>query len=112
MIPGYITTNISWILPLLPTEEGGKEVITGKLKSGFSYAIEDHVLDNMELLDVIADVEKNPMAMSQVLRLLLGDEQKKALYAHLRNPENGNVPISAVSEAIAEIFRGSGNLKN
>ena len=93
MIPGYITTNISWILPLLPTEEGGKEVITGKLNA-------------------IADVEKNPMAMSQVLKLLLGDEQKKALYAHLRNPENGNVPISAVSEAIAEIFRGSGNLKN
>ena len=46
-------------------------MITGKLKSGFSYAIEDHVLDNMELLDAIADVEKNPMAMSQVLRLLL-----------------------------------------
>ena len=87
-------------------------MIEGKLKSGFEYKIEDHVLDNMELLDAIAEVDQNPMVLSKVLKMLLGDEQRKKLYDHLRDPKNGNVPIVAVSDAVAEIFSGSGQLKN
>lgn len=87
-------------------------MIEGKLKSGFEYKIEDHVLDNMELLDAIAEVDQNPMVLSKVLKMLLGDEQRKMLYDHLRDPKNGNVPIVAVSDAVAEIFSGSGQLKN
>ena len=87
-------------------------MIEGKLKSGFEYKIEDHVLDNMELLDAIAEVDQNPMVLSKVLKMLLGDEQRKKLYNHLRDPKNGNVPIVAVSDAVAEIFSGSGQLKN
>lgn len=87
-------------------------MIEGKLKSGFEYKIEDHVLDNMELLDAIAEVDQNSMVISKVLKMLLGDEQRKKLYDHLRDPKNGNVPIVAVSDAVAEIFSGSGQLKN
>ena len=87
-------------------------MVEGKLKSGFEYKIEDHVLDNMELLDAIAEVDQNPMALSKVLKMLLGPEQRKELYDHLRDSENGNVPIVAVSDAVAEIFGGSGQLKN
>lgn len=87
-------------------------MIEGKLKSGFEYKIEDHVLDNMELLDAIAEVDQNPMVLSKVLKMLLGDDQRKKLYDHLRDPKNGNVPIVAVSDAVAEIFSGSGQLKN
>lgn len=87
-------------------------MIEGKLKSGFEYKIENHVLDNMELLDAIAEVDQNPMVLSKVLKMLLGDEQRKKLYDHLRDPDNGNVPIVAVSNAVAEIFSGSGQLKN
>ena len=85
-------------------------MIEGKLKSGFAYQIEDHVLDNMELLDAIVEVDQNPMNLSKVLKMLLGDEQKKALYNHLR-AEHGNVPIVAVSNAVAEIF-GNSQVKN
>ena len=87
-------------------------MIEGKLKSGFEYKMEDHVLDNMELLDAIAEVDQNPMVLSKVLKMLLGPEQRKKLYDHLRDPKNGNVPIVAVSDAVAEIFSGSGQLKN
>lgn len=87
-------------------------MIEGKLKSGFEYKIEDYVLDNMELLDAIAEVDQNPMALPKVLKMLMGDEQRKKLYDHLRDPKNGNVPIVAVSDAVAEIFSGSGQLKN
>ena len=87
-------------------------MIEGKLKSGFEYKIEDHVLDNMELLEAIMEIDQNPMALPKVLSLLLDHEQKKALYEHLRDPEKGNVSILAVSAAVAEIFSGSGQVKN
>lgn len=87
-------------------------MIEGKLKCGFEYRIEDHVLNNMELVDAIAEVDQNPMALSKVLKMLLGDEQRKELYNHLRDAEKHNVPITAVSEAVAEIFGGSSQLKN
>lgn len=87
-------------------------MIEGKLKSGFEYKIEDHVLNNMELLDAVSEVDENPMVLSKVIKILLGTEQRKNLYDHLRDPEKGNVPITAVSEAVAEIFSGSGQLKN
>lgn len=87
-------------------------MIEGKLKSGFEYKIEEHVLDNMELVDAITEVDQNPTALSKVIKMLLGDEQRKKLYDHLRDPKNGNVPIVAVSDAVAEIFSGSGQLKN
>ena len=86
-------------------------MIEGKLKSGFEYKIEEHRLDNMELLDAISEVDQNPMVLPKILNMLLGLEQRKALYDHLRT-ENGNVPIVAVSNAVAELFTGSQKVKN
>lgn len=83
--------------------------IKGKLSCGFEYAIEPERLDNMELIDAIAEADRNPIAVSTVVDLLLGD-QKKELYNCLRT-EKGNVPVKAVSEAVAAIFKNS-NAKN
>ena len=63
--------------------------------------------DNMELVDAISESEQNPVALSTILQLLLGREQKKRLYDHLRT-ETGTVPVEAVSTAIADIFSGCG----
>lgn len=79
----------------------------GKTASGFEYSINPDVMDNMELLDAIVEIDANPLALSQVLRMVLGDEQRKALYDHLRT-EDGRVPVKAVSEAITDIFNSSG----
>lgn len=81
-------------------------MIKGTLASGFAFEIKKQNLDNMELVDAIAEADTNPIAVAKVVKLLLGDQQKKALYDHLRT-ENGNVPIAAVSNAVAEIFRNS-----
>lgn len=86
-------------------------MIQGKLKSGFEYKIEDSALDNMELLDLIVEVDQNPLAISKVIKMLLGEEQRNKLYDHLRS-EKGNVPVVAVSEAVAEIFQSSNQGKN
>ena len=86
-------------------------MIEGKLKCGFDYAIEEEALDNMELLDAIADADTNPINISKVVRMLLGDEQRKKLYDCLRT-EKGNVPITEVSNAVAEIFASKRETKN
>lgn len=83
-------------------------MIRGKLESGFEYEVAEEVRDNMELLDAIVEADENPLAVSKVVKLLLGENQRRKLYDHLRT-DKGNVPILAVSNAVAEIFRGSGH---
>lgn len=83
-------------------------MIEGKTKTGFAYKIEDANLNNMELVDAIAEADGNPIAVSKVVLLLLGAEQRKALYDHLR-AENGTVPVGAVKDAILDIFQNSGS---
>ena len=81
-------------------------------KSGFCLELEEERLNNMELLDALADLDcGNGAALSTVLRLLLTAEQKKALYDHLRTP-GGTVPIEAVAEILKEIFESSQPAKN
>lgn len=72
--------------------------------SGFEFEIEDGVLDNMELLDAIAELEENPLKLTKVVKLLLGDETKERLYDHVRN-EKGRVPAEALSTEVADIFK-------
>ena len=82
-------------------------MIQGKTETGFEFTVDPAVMDNMELVDAIAEVDTNPVAVSKVLKMVLDDSQRKALYDHLRTPE-GRVPVKAVGEAIADIFRCSG----
>lgn len=79
-------------------------MITGVTSSGFEFSIEESTLDNMELLDALEEMsEENTLALSKVLDLILGKEQKKKLYEHLRT-EDGRVPVSKVNDEIMEIF--------
>ncbi len=81
-------------------------MITGKTSSGFAFKIKEEQLDNMELVDAIAEAEENPVAASRVLKLLLGD-QRKELYDTLRTTD-GRVPVEATADAIKEIFAAGG----
>lgn len=80
------------------------EMIKGKTKSGFEFAIAPHVLDSMELLDAIMEIDETFGTISKVVKMLLPADQRKRLYEHLRT-EEGNVPIMAVVEEVAEIFQ-------
>ena len=83
----------------------------GKTSTGFEFDIEDERLDDMELVDIMAEVDENPLLMPKLCKMILGEEQKKRLYDHLRS-EDGRVPIEATTNAIQEIFNSPGDLKN
>lgn len=82
----------------------------GKTNTGFSFEISDSALNNMELIDAIADAEDgNVLSMSAVSRLLLGSDQKKRLYDHVRL-EDGTIPAEAFSAELISIFNEMGNV--
>lgn len=83
-------------------------MIQGKLENGFEFTIDDRILDDMELVDAMAEAEgENPLKFSTVILKVLGKEQRDRLYDILRN-EDGRVPIEAVSDAITEILKSAG----
>lgn len=80
----------------------------GKTKSGFFYSVDDDVMDNMELVEALADATgDNPLAIAKVTEMIFGKEQKKRLYDHLRN-EKGRVKVSSVMKIIEEVFGAFG----
>lgn len=86
-------------------------MVRGKLKNGFEYEIEDHTLNDMELLDLIHEVDEDRSMLPELIRKLLGKDQKKAFYDSLRT-ENGNVPVDETVLALREIFEQSSETKN
>ena len=82
-------------------------MLKGKTESGFCFKINEADLDDMEFVEALAELEEDALKFPKVCDMLLGKEQKKKLYDHLRN-ENGKVPVNAVSNAIAEIMSVAG----
>lgn len=84
-------------------------MITGKTDSGFAFSLPKAAIDNMELLDALADAsDDDPVAVSRVCRLLLGKETRRQLYDHVRTAD-GRVPIDALTGELMQIFAAFGN---
>lgn len=82
----------------------------GKTSTGFEFDIEDERLDDMNS-SILWQKSMKTLLMPKLCKMLLGEEQKKRLYDHLRS-EDGRVPIEATTNAIQEIFNSPGDLKN
>lgn len=81
----------------------------GKLKNGFEFDIDEKALDNMELIDAMAEAQDdNPAKFSKAILLLLGKDERDRLYDHIRE-QDGRVPIQAVSDSFVEIFQALGD---
>lgn len=74
----------------------------GITESGFKFNIDEKKLNNMELVEAIAELDTNQLALPRVLNLLIGAEEKKALYDHVR--EGDIVPVDKVAEEVRSIF--------
>ena len=79
-----------------------------KLESGYCCEIQENVLDNMELLEKLVEAEEgHPAALISALDMILGKEQRKALFDHLRT-DDGRVPMKDTERALVEIIRAAG----
>lgn len=73
-------------------------------ESGLKLDIDENVFDDMELIDALAELEENPIAISKVVKMMFGADGKKQLYDHCRN-EKGRVETVRVNNEITDIFR-------
>ena len=91
---------------------------TGTTSSGFSYQFDEARADDMRLVDLIAvtmDEDTGEFerlsASSKVIELLLGKEQKAALFEHIGQSHDGRVPFTVLEKTLTEIMQGE-PLKN
>lgn len=89
-----------------------------RTQSGFEVDLDQDAMDDMELselLDAImdeqADARQKMHAYTNIAQKILGDDGKKALYAHLKN-ESGRVPHKKVFDEIGDLIKGLGSKKN
>lgn len=82
--------------------------ITGVTSKGFEFNVDKDTINDMEVVDLLADFEENenPVILSKLTSKILGRDQKKELYNSLK--VDGRVPIIEVSNAMTEIFRAFG----
>lgn len=87
-------------------------MISGKTKSEFEFEMDDQSLNDMELIENLKAVDKGDITvLPEILNSLLGKEQKKKLYDHVRT-EAGRVPMELVAAELNDIFKASKEIKN
>lgn len=86
------------------------KIIRGITKSGFKFSVDSEVFKDMEMLELIGEVDDNPILMPKLLEKMFGKKQKDNLYDFVRD-DKGSVPVEKVSEIVKDIFE-SKELKN
>lgn len=79
-------------------------MIKGVTKSGFAFEVERAALEDMEVVELLAEHSENdPMLYQKLTGKLFGQEQKQRLYDHLKD-EKGRIPFVEVVEAVNDVF--------
>lgn len=83
-------------------------MVKGTTKTGFQFSVDENSMNDMELVDVLADSDMDDaFRMSHVVRKLLPGDQRKSLYDHVR--VDGRVPVDAVVAEVEDIFAAMGS---
>lgn len=76
----------------------------GKTKTGFLFEISKNLANDAEFLEAAVDAQDGQGGeVFRLIRMALGEEQKKALYDHCRG-EDGVVPLDRVAAEMKDIF--------
>ena len=74
------------------------------LENGLELEVNENSLNNMELLDALEEMtDGNELAISKVVKLMLGKENRKKLYDSIRH-KDGRVPLEDVDKCLTEIM--------
>ena len=82
----------------------------GKTETGFKFEVNDNIAEDYELIEMIAEVDENPLVTPKLLNKLLGAEQVKALKDHIRE-EDGTVNVYKMLAEVKAIFDSLSELK-
>lgn len=79
----------------------------GITSSGFEFAVDTDNMNDMIVVDALVDIESGDEVLTMkgirvLMDRVLGAEQKKILYAHLK--ENGRVPVDKACTELVEIM--------
>lgn len=84
----------------------------GKTESGFEFNLDEECLNDLEFIENLKAVDKGDITLlPEVIVAVLGEEQKKKLYNHIRS-KAGRVKVDLVAKELQEIFKASKQLKN
>ena len=88
----------------------------GTTSNGFHYEFDEARADDMRFVDlIVTSMDENASefdkiaASSKLIEMLLGKEQKKALFEHIGKNYDGRVPLAEVTKALSEIMQGGGD---
>ena len=83
-------------------------MVKGKTKTGFEYKVDKNMLNDAEFLESFCAIRKGDNTeIFALIGKMLGKDQKKALYDHVRT-EDGQVPLDALTDEVVEIFAALG----
>lgn len=85
-------------------------MIKGTTQSGFKFSINEKYLD-WELFEMMSEIDKNPLALVDLSKRLLGIKQYKRLKDHCRT-EEGQVPFEKMESEILAILNSNQKTKN
>ena len=90
-------------------------MIKGKTKSGFEFAVKENAMDDMRLIDTMSAILAPGASRAEILQLnsrsadiLLGKEQKEALYEHIAQQHDGKVPVAVFAQELKEVMESLG----
>lgn len=81
-------------------------IIKGTTSTGFQFEVDPIIVQDMEWVDMIAEVEEKPYLVGKFIEKTIGKEQKKALYDHVR--KDGHVLKDDVDRETGEIIEACG----
>ncbi|MDB7642447.1 hypothetical protein PND20_06580 [Ligilactobacillus ruminis] len=84
-------------------------MLKGKTKTGFEYEFDENLFKDYELVELLAEVDDNPLVLPQIFKKLIGDRVKD-LKDHVRD-ENGVVDIEKMVIEFEDIISTQATLK-
>lgn len=75
----------------------------GTTKSGFKFEVDAEILESWDFVELLAEVEDNPLKSVALLKMLLGDKQVLALKEHLGNKPKATEMLGALTEIMNAI---------
>lgn len=79
----------------------------GKTQTGFEYELSESIGNDYEVVELLSELEENPLILTRLVSKILGKEQAKRLKNHVRD-DNGTVPTDKMTQEIVDIFQNSG----